>query len=141
MYALGLFLINIVVWGSDRLLQYTGWQSLWKDIFCRIAYIVGVGLLALPCMLGCSDFFIKFLTHDAFSYLVKVSYTGFLIHNIIIYVTIFSLDTSAPMNYHSIFSLLIYVYVLSIFFGAIMSIFIEIPFTNLGLLVMGQNKK
>lgn len=141
-YLVALVLINLFVWLPKQLFvhgatYWVQWLQYWWNGTFRALYCLGVGLLCLPCMVGCKDWLIQGLSSNIFTFLAKTTYTGYLIHFMILQVALYNTGQLFMYSYTTLFTLYFYALIFTMISAALLHLFVELPFGNLDSLLQG----
>ncbi|CAD8083139.1 unnamed protein product [Paramecium primaurelia] len=106
-------------------------QSIWFA-FCRLGIAIGMSLLSLPCLFGMKDIFnLTFMRNNYFRFINKISFSGYLIHQIIIFGLLGQFYQTPNFSFETIFTLYIGNLFITLICSIIFCLFIEQPLTRM----------
>ncbi len=132
---LGIGLMAMVVFVPRSFQIGTYWPQLAHSIywtFSRAIFVFGTILTILPTMLGHSHSFFNFiLTAKLLQFIARISFCTYLIHVMVIYQ--FTYTRNYDIYYAIIDTFVVYLGILTLclFFGFLMTVFVELPFAKL----------
>jgi peptidoglycan/LPS O-acetylase OafA/YrhL len=89
-------------------------------------------MVILPTALGIKrSFFELILNNKLFMFIARISFCTYLVHLMVIYQIIYVQNTDFYYDLRSMFVIYMGILVLSLAFGFILTIFVEVPFSNL----------
>ncbi|CAD8113245.1 unnamed protein product [Paramecium sonneborni] len=113
-------------------------QSLWFA-FCRLGIGLGMSFLSLPCLFGMQDLFnLTFMRNNYFRFINKISFSGYLIHQIIIFGVLSQFYQTPNFSFETIFTLYIGNLFITIICSIVFCLFIEIPLSKIENRLMKQ---
>ncbi|CAK83761.1 unnamed protein product (macronuclear) [Paramecium tetraurelia] len=96
-------------------------QSLWFA-FCRLGIALGMSFLSLPCLFGMQDLFnLTFMRNNYFRFINKISFSGYLLHQVIIFGVLGQFYQTPNFSFETIFTL----YIGNVFITIICSILFQ----------------
>ena len=141
---LGIGLMAFVVF-IPRVLQIGyEWDQIWHSLyfcFAKVVFIIGLTLVLLSTLLGVKgSFFMTILDTKLFSFIAKISFCTYLVHLIFItqYLAVFYTDLY--YNIQDRYVILLGFICASCFFGFLLTIVVEVPFSYLQKEVMNKFK-
>lgn len=119
-----------------RSLQENGnWDQVWHSLYLvssRLLFNVGILLVILPTLLGLkTSFFRTILDTKLFNFIAKISFCVYLVHYIVLSQEIAYRAYDVYYYPKDIYIQFIGVLVLSCFFGFILTVTVELPFSHL----------
>ncbi|KAM3134927.1 hypothetical protein pb186bvf_012927 [Paramecium bursaria] len=125
---------------SDKFAAWPMWfQNIWHGI-CRSVFVIGLSIVVIPSIIGMRDIFILFMSQITFRFMAKISFCGYLLHYIFIIVVIGLYYESPEFSEITLYQSFFGVTAITIIFGSLMTLFIEIPLSKLEKRLL-QNKK
>jgi peptidoglycan/LPS O-acetylase OafA/YrhL len=102
-YAVSVTILGLLIWGPRPvILDPTAWsygvQNLWGST-CRSIYVLMVFLVTLPGMSGSKDIVARFMSHDFFAWFARITFTGYLVHYIIIEASSYGFQDSTYIGF------------------------------------------
>jgi len=134
-YLIGIALVSHVVFiiypvtGEGD--EWTTDQSAAYLTFSRTAFVIGVGLIVVPTFFLHSGVIKSILSNYLFAPLAKLTYGIYVIHFMILYAFIFSVQSTLVMNDLNVLYVYLGVVVTSMMAALILYLFIEMPFAKL----------
>jgi peptidoglycan/LPS O-acetylase OafA/YrhL len=111
------------------------WPQIWHSLyasFSKITFVFGVICTILPTVLGFNYSFLNLLlTAKIFHFIARISFCTYLVHLMVIYQFIYTRSADFYYNVTDIFVIYMGLLVVSLAFGFLMTLVIEIPCANL----------
>jgi len=98
----------------------------------KIIFIFGVICTVLPTTLGFKHSFLNLiLTPKIFHFIARISFCTYLVHLMIVFQFVYTRTYDLYYNITDMFVVYMGILVISLFFGFLMTLIIEVPFSNL----------
>lgn len=100
--------------------------SLGKSVF-----VIGISMAIIPSMLGIKSFISDFLDIKLYSFIGKISFSTYLVHLLVIFYLYGTISIDFYYSINKTFPLFWKNAVISMFFGFVLCLTIELPFSKL----------
>ncbi len=135
-----------IEWGGIGLMSFVGfiprnlqlgneWPQLLHSFYWGLSkpiFLLGMTMTILPTMIGHSQsFFNTLLTSRAFHFIARISFCTYLVHLMVLYHFILSRNYNIYYNIIDTFIVYLGMLVVSLGFGFLGTVFIELPFAKL----------
>ena len=139
-------LVGVIIIFTVMFIQRTNqnehfWVQLMHSLYLTYAktiFVMGMSLAVLPSLLGVESFVHFLMDTKLFNFIAKVSFCTYLVHVIIIYQFIGKLSVDLYYSYLNEYALYAAHAVLSILWGFVLCLVVEIPFSKLQKVLMGK---
>ncbi|CAD8140737.1 unnamed protein product [Paramecium octaurelia] len=136
-YGLGFGIIGYLFFGWKK--EFNTIQMSWPKWFqhiyhalCRFLFSFGLTLVVLPNLIGAYDIFnSKFMNNTLFKLMAKLSFTMYLVHLMIIVILTETFYETPAFAQIDMITCFVCAVVLSMTFGLLLSLLVELPFGNL----------
>lgn len=131
----GFGLMALVAFLPRNLQTGSHWSQLAMSFywgFSKPVFLFGLILTILPSTLGFShSFFNLILTPKIFHFIARISFCTYLVHLMILYQFIFTRNYNIYFNLIDTFQAYMGMLMLSLFFGFLLTVIVELPFAKL----------
>lgn len=104
-------------------------------------FLIGMIMTILPTILGYThSIFNMLLTPKIFYFIARISFCTYLVHLLIVYQFLFTRNYNTYYNIIDTFTFYLGLLIVSLFFGFLLTIFVELPFAKLQKEVMNKLK-
>lgn len=145
MQLVGLAIIVFIVVIPRTLQVGHKWPQIVHSIyltFTKLFFVVGVSMLAMPCLLGIkNDLFFFLMDTKAFNFIAKISFFTYLIHYMVVEHVNYTRKVDFYFDTRDVLNLYIPVAIISMFFGFIGTMLVEVPFGKLQKMLFEGKKK
>ena len=142
---IGVGLMAFVVFVTRPLQTGSQWPQVWHTLyFCysRIIFILGLIMVISSTLLGIkTSFFKTILDTSLFSFIAKISFCVYLVHYIVLSQIISYVKGDIYYFIPDRFMIHLAICVLSCFFGTLLTVFVELPFSFIQKELMSRLKK
>jgi peptidoglycan/LPS O-acetylase OafA/YrhL len=130
----GIGILCMIVF-EPRSLQLSpgSWPEWYTQLFqggAKITYVIGLSLTFLPSLLGARSILSWLMNNKIMMVLAKLSFTGYLVHLMIVYMLIYQQGNGFYFNSKMVFFDYITMIVLTLFSACFISLIIELPVVN-----------
>ena len=132
--------MSLVAFIPRSLQTGTAWPQINHSLYWGLSkpvFLLGMGMTILPTMLGHShSFFNLILTPKLFHFIARISFCTYLVHLMVLYY--FILSRNYDIYYNTIDNFIVYLGLLtvSLFYGFISTVLVELPFAKIQKEVM-----
>ncbi len=98
-------------------------------------YTIGISIFIVPAICGSKDVIVKVLSNNAFAFIARLSFCGYLIHYIILSYSLWGFEDSVYLNVENMLCLWVTEAFLTCIAAGILSLLIEIPIMNLAVIL------
>ncbi|KAL4445123.1 hypothetical protein ABPG74_018851 [Tetrahymena malaccensis] len=144
-YLIGLGIIFTFIWAPLPLLQNGSdyWpsniQHIWQGVM-RLFYTIGVCLVSMPAIFGSKDLIVQILSCKLFALLARFSFSGYLIHYIVIAFNLWNSYDAIYFSFSELFFHFLGVTVMVLLFGLILHLAVEQPVVGLSNMIFGGQR-
>ena len=109
------------------------WDQIWHSLYACLEkpfFIIGLIMVTFPSVLGCKGSFFRLLLESKIlNFMAKISFCTYLVHFMVILQFVSSRTYDNYFSLLDTFTLYLGALVVSCFFGFLMTIFVELPFS------------
>ena len=121
--------------------QWTDGFAMTWNISARTLFAVGLFMLTAPGLVGNLKPFTHFMSNYYFTLVSRLSYTGYLIHYVFLFVVVYDSDQVLGINPGFSFSLAFSVFIFSCFGAFVIHLLVEKPFVNIETRIISGKKQ
>lgn len=127
--------MSLMVFIPRNIQTGSNWPQLANSLywgFSRAIFVLGTILTILPTILGhTTSFFNLILTSKLLHFIARISFCTYLIHLMVIYQFTYTRNYDVYYTIVDTFVIYLGLLVVSLFFGFLMTVFVELPFAKL----------
>ncbi|EAS03650.1 acyltransferase family protein (macronuclear) [Tetrahymena thermophila SB210] len=144
-YLIGLGIIFTFIWAPLPLLQNGSdyWSSniqhTWQGVV-RLFYTIGVCLVCMPAIFGSKDLIVQILSCKLFALLARFSFSGYLIHYIIIAFNLWNSYDAMYFSFSELFYHFLGVTMIVLLFGLLLHLAVEQPVVGLSNIIFNGKR-